>query len=94
MKDEENAAWRAKLENLRAVGMQTSVWVPYKSEVGEFRDKFTGLPIKEPKYIPEYEHYKGAGPNGNVNTKFNYTYKYEDIESQRTGTAGSTRGRK
>lgn len=87
----ENAVWREKMENLRAIGMQTGVWVPYKAEVGEFRDSFTGLAIKEPKHVREFEHYKEPGPASNQYTHYNYTYKYEDLESKRTGTAGSTK---
>jgi len=90
-KDVENAVWRAKLETLRAVGMQTAVWVPYKTEVGEFRDITTGLPIKEAKHVKEYEHYRERGPSSNQHTMFNHTYKYEDLETKRLGTAGSTK---
>jgi len=70
--------------------MQTAVWVPYKAEVGEFRDHFTNLPIKEAKHTREFEHYRDRGPDSNQFTSFNYTYKYEDLESKRTGTAGNS----
>lgn len=89
--DEDNAAWQAKLDNLRAIGMQTAVWVPFKAEVklGTFKDKYTNLTIRPPKHIREFEHYKEPGPGTNLHTPFNHTYKYEDLASKRTGTAGS-----
>ena len=52
---------------------------------------FEILAIKEPKHVREFEHYKEPGPASNQYTHYNYTYKYEDLESKRTGTAGSTK---
>lgn len=72
-KEENTAAWVAKVEELRALGMQTANWVPYKFEIGEFRDKFTGRAIREVENVKEYEHYKGKGPNRAVDYTGSHT---------------------